>query len=422
MTLESTLVVLVAVGVTAAMYAYVGFPMLAALLGAVCTRRRAIIDRRIERRKVTVVISAYNEERSLDAKIRNVLETDYPADRLQVLVVSDASTDRTDEIARSFHDRGVRLIAQPIRRGKSLGLNDAVEEARGDIVVFTDANATFTPETIPMLVRYFTDPAVGLVTGYTRHVARGAGEVAQATNLYTSLERVIKIAESRWGCCVGADGAVFALRRRLFKPLQYDDINDFVIPLNVIQQGSECLYATGAFCVEPTSESVTSEFRRQARITNRTLRALWRHADLLNPFRFGLFSFFLFSHKIVRFLVPALMTVAVVALGLLAGLHMPSLLGAALIVAALALVTRKVPIPAEGVVAQIARPLRMLDIAMTVHVAALQGWWHFLNGRRDVMWQHDRVQRESGNRRQEAGIRKQEAEIRKQQGIRVPQR
>ncbi|HKE82978.1 MAG TPA: glycosyltransferase, partial [Vicinamibacterales bacterium] len=127
MSLESTLLVLVAVGMSAAVYAYVGFPMLAALLGGVCTRRRAIIDRRNERRKVTVVISAYNEERSLDTKIRNVLETDYPHDRLQVLVVSDASTDRTDEIARSFHDGGVRLIVQPTRRGKSLGLNDAVE-------------------------------------------------------------------------------------------------------------------------------------------------------------------------------------------------------------------------------------------------------------------------------------------------------
>jgi len=390
MAIDAVLIGLVITGLAAALYAYIGFPAIAALLGAVSPRHRATVDRRRGWRKVTVIISAYNEERSLEAKIRNVLATDYQRDRLQILVASDASTDRTDDIARSFGRDGVRLIVQPIRRGKSLGLNDAMERARGDIVVFTDANARFTPETIPTLLRYFTDPNVGLVTGYTQYETRGSGEVAHATNLYTSLERAIKIAESRWGCCVGADGAVFAMRRRLFRPLRHDDINDFVIPLNVIAQRAECLFASGAWCEEPTSDSVASEFRRQARITNRTLRALWRHVGLLNPFRYGLFSFFLFSHKIIRFLVPVLMTCSVLALGLLAGLRWPSLVVAVIVIAAIAVLARSVIAPAAASWGLIARPMRVVNIAVTMHAAALQGWWHFLCGRRDVVWQHDR--------------------------------
>ena len=401
MGVDGILIAIIALGVATVLYAYLGFPAIAALLGTGGVTRRRLVDRRTDPRCVTVIISAYNDAHSLAAKILNVLKTEYPRDRLDVLIVSDASTDRTNEIARSFAQEGVRLIVQPTRRGKSLGLNDAVERARGDIVVFTDASALFTPLTIPALVRYFAYPSVGLVTGYTRYAARGAFEVARATNLYTSLERAIKVSESQWGCCVGADGAVFAMRRRLFTPLRADDINDVVMPLNVIAQGSQCLFAPGAWCVEPTGESVTSEFRRQARITNRTLRALWRHNRLLNPLRFGLFAFFLFSHKIVRFLVPVFMTVSVLALGLLLGLRMPALAVAATILAAIALVVRIVPTSASGW-GTVGRPIRMLDMAVTMHVAALQGWWFFLSGRRDVVWQHDWTLKESGSRNQES--------------------
>jgi cellulose synthase/poly-beta-1,6-N-acetylglucosamine synthase-like glycosyltransferase len=387
MSVEGTLIAIAAAGVVAALYAYLGFPMIAALLGAVCPRAHAVIDRRRARRDVTVIISAYNEEQSIEAKIRNVLATEYPRDRLDVLVVSDASTDRTNDIVRSFAAEGVRLLAEPTRHGKSIGLNHAMALARGDVVVFTDANASFSPETIPRLVRYFADSGVGLVTGYTRYVTRGTGEVARVTNLYTSLERTIKSAESRWGCCVGADGAVFAIRRRLFKPLRYDDINDFVIPLDVIAQRAECVFAADVSCAEPTTGSVGSEFRRQARITNRTLRALWRHVGLLNPFRFGLFSFFLFSHKIVRFLAPVLMTCSLAALVVLVGLKIP-LLAVAIVMAVIGLVL----IPTVQSLALVGRPIRMVNIAMTMHVAALQGWWHFLRGHRDVIWQHDRTE------------------------------
>lgn len=387
---ESILLLLIATCGAGTLYAYVVFPAIAALLTKTSPAR---LPEREERRsdatpEVTVIIPAYNEERSLDAKIRNVLATDYPAERLEVFVVSDASTDRTDDIARSFADRGVRLLVQERRSGKTAGLNRVMPLSRGEIVVFTDANAMYSPSTIPTLVRYFEQSRIGLVTGYTRYVDPDGEELANTTNAYTSLEHLIKRAESRWGCCVGADGAIFAMRRSLFRPLRNDDINDLVLPLGVIEQGYACVLAADACCTEQPGSSLDSEYRRQSRITNRTLRALWRHLGLLNPIRYGRFSFFLFSHKVVRFLVPIFLVGAFVALALLARVH-PVYLGAIALVSlgiAAALSVSRVRRPFTAP----ARLLSTMGVFLTINAAVLEGWWTFLRGRREVVWQHDR--------------------------------
>jgi cellulose synthase/poly-beta-1,6-N-acetylglucosamine synthase-like glycosyltransferase len=260
--------------------------------------------------------------------------------------------------------------------------------SRGEIVVFTDANAMYSPSTIPTLVKYFEQAHIGLVTGYTRYVDPGGEDLANTTNVYTSLEQTIKRAESRWGCCVGADGAIFAMRRSLFRPLRHDDINDLVLPLGVIEQGYACVLAAEAYCTEQPGNSLDSEYRRQSRITNRTLRALWRHLGLLNPLRFGLFSFFLFSHKVVRFLVPIFLVGAFVALALLARVHPVYLAAAALVTlgvaAALGVSRLRRPFTAP------ARLLSTMGVFLTINAAVLEGWWTFLRGRREVVWQHDR--------------------------------
>jgi cellulose synthase/poly-beta-1,6-N-acetylglucosamine synthase-like glycosyltransferase len=334
---------------------------------------------------VTVIVPAYNEERNIEAKIRTLLAGDYPRALLDIIVVSDASTDRTDEIVRGFEQDGVRLLVQARRSGKTAGLNRAVSVARGDVIVFTDANAVFPAGTIDALVDYFRDPLVGLVTGYTRYTMTGTGEIAEATNLYTRLERLIKKGETSSGCCVGADGAVFAMRRALYRTLRDDDINDLVLPLGVIDQGYRCVLAEDAFCCEHPGKNVESEFRRQSRITNRTLRAIWRNSHLLNPFRFPVFAFFLISHKIVRFLVPLCLLVSTAALLWLAlGTSEYPLARAAAVIAGIAValsIPRRVPL--AGV-------LRFLNVFLSINLAVLHGWWKFLSGRNDVVWQHDR--------------------------------
>jgi cellulose synthase/poly-beta-1,6-N-acetylglucosamine synthase-like glycosyltransferase len=394
MTAESILIATFWIGCGGTVYAYLGFPALVRLLAA--TKSLLVVNRgrNDAHLSVTVIIPAYNEERSIDAKIRNVLAAAYPRDLLDVLVVSDASTDSTDAIARSFGAEGVRLLVQERRRGKTAGLNRAIELARGALVVFTDANATYQPGTIAALTAYFDDPDVGLVTGYTKYVTGGSGEVVEATNAYTSLERAIKTAESRWGCCIGADGAIFAMRRSLYRSLREDDINDFVLPLSVIGQGYRCVFAEDAWCAEHPGKSVESEFRRQARITNRTLRALWRHRHLLNPIRYGMFSFFLFSHKVVRFLVPALLGLSAVSLVLLAGTRGGVYLiavASASVVVGLAAASRSKPSEVSHW-SFLGRLLYFLNVFLTINLAVLQGWWKFLRGRRDVTWQHDRSQ------------------------------
>ena len=389
MTTESILAATFWIGCCWTLYAYAGFPTLAALLAAIGQGRPANPAPNGVLPPVTIIVPAYNEEQSVASKIRNVLVAEYPRALVEVLVVSDASTDRTNDIARSFEKDGVRLIVQERRRGKTAGLNRAVELARGSIVVFTDANATYAPEALGMLARYFSDPSIGLVTGYTEYATTNNGAVAEATNAYTSLERVIKRAESRWGCCVGADGAIFAMRRSLYRPLRADDINDFVLPLSVVEQGYRCVFAEEACCSEQPGTSLESEFRRQSRITNRTLRALWRHRHLLNPLRYGLFSFFLFSHKWVRFLAPVFLALSAVSLALLARTSTVYLVAAlsALIGVALSAVSKpEVTFHRSSW----GRLLGFLNTFFTINAAVLQGWWKFLRGQRDVTWQHDR--------------------------------
>jgi cellulose synthase/poly-beta-1,6-N-acetylglucosamine synthase-like glycosyltransferase len=251
---------------------------------------------------VTLIISAYNEERVIEEKVRNALALDYPEDRLQVIVSSDGSTDRTDEIVRAFESEKVRLIRQEPRAGKTACLNRVVPEAGGEIVLFTDANSMFPSDVLKNFVRHFADDHIGLVTGWTKYRKPGGPE--ETTGLYSRFEKWCKVRESLLSSCVGADGAVFAIRKGFYRPLQDYDINDFVIPLDVIRQGKRVVLDPDVFCFEEPSEETASEYKRQVRITTRTLGAISRNLEFLNPLKHGLFSFLLFSHKVMRFLVP----------------------------------------------------------------------------------------------------------------------
>jgi len=371
-------------------YVYLAFPLLMML---VAQKRRIGSGRDVRTvpgASVTVIVPAYNEERNLEARIRNLLASDYPRELVDLIVVSDASTDATNEIARSFEPEGVRLIVQERRSGKTAGLNRAVQIARGDIVVFTDANASYPSGTLRTLVNYFHDATVGLVSGYTKYTVSEAGEVADATNAYTSLERTIKKAESRWGCCVGADGAIFAMRRSLYRTLRDDDINDLVLPLSVIDQGFRCLLADEAYCSENAGANLESEFRRQSRITNRSLRAIWRRAHLLHPLRFPAFSFFLWSHKVLRFLTPVFLCLSALALVTLAsqgGLYRGLAVAAVVVIL---LVTARLDQRLAGSGPWL-RPIRLVSVFVTMNAAMLHGWWKFASGYAEVTWTHDRV-------------------------------
>ncbi len=257
--------------------------------------------------QVTLIISAYNEEASIEEKIRNSLMLDYPKELLEIIVVSDGSTDRTVEIASRFSDQGVKLRHYEGRIGKTACLNLIIPHAEGEIVVFSDANALYRPNAIKELIGPFETSRVGYVTGHTSYVQtneKSAESAVESMSLYSRMQFTIKLLESRIGACIGADGAMFAIRKAHFEPLGLHDINDLVLPLRILLRGAEGKLAANAICAEHAFGTPQSQFRRQVRIAARSIRALLGHLALMNPFRFGLTAFKLVSNKALRMVCP----------------------------------------------------------------------------------------------------------------------
>ncbi len=282
-------------------YVYLGYPLLLRVI-------RRLRGPRLPRRgtgqpAVTLMISAYNEQDVIGAKLRNTLEIDYPRRRLQVLVISDASDDRTDRIVGEFAAEGIELLRMPARGGKTAGLNAAMARASGEVVVFSDANALYRPDAIAMLVRNFADAGVGAVIGESTYVDPEAPS-EHSEGLYWRYETAIKLLESEIGSAVGGDGAIYAVRRQLYAPMPPDALSDFVNPLQVVRAGYRCVYEPAARSSERAADTFRKEFRRKVRIVNRAWRATMRMRELLNPLRFGLFSVMLISHKLLRWLAP----------------------------------------------------------------------------------------------------------------------
>jgi glycosyltransferase involved in cell wall biosynthesis len=298
-------------------YVYVGYPLLLALLAAL----RKAPDLRPaaagEELPVTLVVSAYNEERVIREKLDNALALDYPAGQFEVMVVSDACSDRTDEIVQSFGDPRVRLLRMAQRGGKTAGLNAAVQAARGTIIVFSDANAMYERGSIRALVGPFRDPRVGAVTGEQRYHAAEGGSAGEGEGLYWKYELAIKRRESTVSSVIGGDGAIYAIRRELYWPMRPEDVSDFVNPLQIVAAGHRNVYQPAAAAYEHSGDSDLKEFRRKVRIVNQSWSAAWKLGGLLNPFRHGAVAWQLWSHKILRWLalVPlALLFAASVAL------------------------------------------------------------------------------------------------------------
>ena len=267
---------------------------------------------------LTVVIAAYNEERVLEAKLNNTLSLDYPADRLQIIVVSDGSDDRTHEIAKGFRERGVVAMHQPQRRGKTAALNRGVASARGEIIVFSDANNHFSPNALRKLVRHFVDPEVGGVCGLKSIRAAPAREASIGDGLYWRYESAIKVAESRVGSIPTADGEIFAVRACLYVPMPEEVINDDAeITFNLVGKGYRILYDTGAVSTEHASKSIRDDFYVKVRMIAGGIQTVHRHwRSLLPPTTWFAFSFV--SHKLLRWMVPELLILLFLSTWLLA--------------------------------------------------------------------------------------------------------
>ena len=291
-------------------YVCVGYPVLARLRAAINprSRRRALIEPR-----VSVIIAAHNEAERIDGRLRNLLSLDYPADRIEIIVGSDGSTDDTVARARPFQSAGVNIRAFRSRRGKPAMLNALVPLASGEIIVFADARQRFDPLAIRALVSNFADPAVGAVSGELIMTAGNETERSgQGAAMYWNYEKLIRSTESRGGSTVGATGAIYAIRRSLFEPLPEDTIlDDVLIPIRIARQGYRVVFEPGAKAFDVAPPSASAELARKARTIGGTFQLFARERWLLNP-RSNPLWFETVSHKALRLALPVLLATLLV--------------------------------------------------------------------------------------------------------------
>lgn len=252
---------------------------------------------------LTLFIAAYNEEDVVDEKMRNCLELDYPADKLRILWVTDGSNDRTNE--RLSRWRQATVLHRPERQGKTAALNRGMPFVSTPLVVFTDANTRLNREALKEIVHAFADPRVGCVAGEKRIAVQSKDNAASGgEGMYWKYESTLKALDARLYSAVGAAGELFAVRRELFEAMPADTLlDDFILSLRIVMQGHTIAYCAHAYAMESGSANMREEEKRKVRIAAGGLQSIWRLRPLLNPFRYGIFSFQYVSHRVLRWSV-----------------------------------------------------------------------------------------------------------------------
>lgn len=309
-------VVLMAIPLAVAGVAYVGYPLLLVPLAALRRRSPPLSDPP-EWPAISVTVPSYNEEASIRETLESLLQLAYPADKRQIVVISDASTDRTDEIVRSYADRGIELLRLPERRGKTAAENAAAAVVRGDIIVNIDATVRIRGESLKALVRAFQDSSVGVASG--RDVSVGANAVeTRGESGYVGFEMWVRALETRLGSIVGASGCFYATRRSLYDSRFPEQLSrDFASALIAREHGLRAVSVEDAVCEVPRTSSLRSELRRKTRTMARGLATLWYKRHLLNPRRYGGFALMLIGHKLCRWVVYPTLPGAMVGLVIL---------------------------------------------------------------------------------------------------------
>ena len=340
--------------------------------------------------RVTLLVAAHNEERVIERKIRNSLDLDYPRDRLEIAIASDGSSDATPEIVAKYAGKGVRLLDFNPRRGKSALLNSAIGETCGEILVLSDANTDYRRDAVRKLVRWFADPKINAVCG--RLVLRDSKGGKNVDGLYWRYETFLKKCEGKLGALLGANGAIYAIRRDAYVPIPNNTIiDDLVLPLlSKLRHNGRIAYDPDAVGIEETPPTIGNEFRRRVRIGTgayQSVPLLWR---LLSP-RYGWTAFSFFSHKVLRWMVPFFL------LGMLASsvllLHRPLLQGMVAAQAAIyAAAVAGIYLPGGGLPGRLVRTVTMF---VGMNLALLFGFWHWLSKAQTGTWQRTTREQEA---------------------------
>lgn len=370
------------------LYIYVGYPLLITLLSVLKSKTGKVASTLSEDDlpSVSILIAAFNEEKDIKQTLLNKIDLDYPKSKLEILVVSDESSDATDAIVEDIAKHSavrIHLVRQVPRSGKTAGLNLIVPKSKGDILVFSDANSIYSADTLLKLVANFTDTKVGYVTGKMVYANPDGSLVGDGCSSYMKYENWVREVETHLGSIVGVDGGIDAIRKNLYTPLRADQLPDFVQPLKVVEKGYRVVYEPNAVLKEDALNNSSSEYVMRVRVT---LRALWALKDmyaLFNPFKYGLFSLQLFSHKLLRYLA----FVPIIAVFILSIMLINTSLWYAMILAA-QIIFYMLAIRGRSYQQKQHNPVYFaLPYYFTLlNIACMHAFWRFLKGEKQVIW------------------------------------
>ncbi|MDD5722605.1 MAG: glycosyltransferase [Syntrophales bacterium] len=359
-------------------YAYFGYPITLLIIRLISGKNG--VQKGLHSPNISVIITAYNEEANIRQKIENTLCAEYPEDRLQIVVVSDGSTDRTNEIVREYESRGVDFVPIKIRVGKENAQKEALKHTRGEIIIFTDVASSMQRDGLVEIVQNFVDPVVGCVSSVDK--VCNDYELSGGERLYVSYEMFLRKLESQVYSIVGVSGSFFALRSEICKYLQGDMQSDFSAAIYSIKLGLRAVSDETVQNTYKEGANIDDEFERKVRTVIRGMTVFFRHLDMLNIVKYGLFSYCLCCHKLLRWLVPFFLITAFVTNAVIAPHYVQYLIvfivqimfyGAALI----GMLSNR----GLTIVAKIPRYFTIVNSAILV------AWWKYLTGERIVTWE-----------------------------------
>ncbi len=293
-------------------YVYVGYPLLVFAVSRLFPKQT---NRAAFEPHVSVIIAAYIEELDICAKLENTLLIDYPPEKLEIIVASDCSSDKTDEIVGEFAGRGVKLYRQAERRGKTSVQNMAVERAKGEIILFSDATTLYETDVLCAMLPNFADKTIGCVAGKLIYVDETGSSVGKGARSYWNYETFLKESESRACSLIGTSGCLYSVRKAAYQPMYPEACSDFLIATLVYKQGLRTIYEPLAVCTEETNQKSQKEMQMRVRVISQTFTDLWRNREMLNPLRSGFFAVELVSHKLLRYSIPVFLIFALLASG-----------------------------------------------------------------------------------------------------------
>ena len=376
-------------------YTYFGYPI---FLKVLSLNKKQSTYKNENALKVTLIIAAHNEEEVIREKIENSLSLDYPKDKLEIIVASDASTDRTNEIVLEYANQGVILNLQEEHKGKSAILNDTVlRTARGEIVVFTDATTFLKPDALKKLARNFANTEIGAVCARLLFVNQEDSSISQTEGIYWRYEEFLRRKESEIGILPFVSGAFYGIRKHLYTPVREDLPDDSISPLSVYKKGYQVVFEEEAVAYEKMASTAGGEFRIKSRGGTRELGAILSFKELLNPFKYPLLSWVLFSHRLLRwsvgFFLVFIFALNVFLLDKLVYLPLFLIQVILYLFASIGFLLESYRLPITNTSNPLLQAKRIFSLPFyycIVNFAALSGIIQFLLGKKKAVWQPER--------------------------------